>query len=222
MVGAEGMEEHERNGLLDPVDRISEILFGIIMAFTFVGSLSVATAGQAEVRTVMLAALGCNLAWGLVDAIMYVVRTLTGRARNRRLAERIVGADAAGAQRLLAEAMPPGLMALLGPDEVEGMRRRLAAMDLAGRPLLTARDWLEAAAVFALVVLATFPVIAPFMLTDDLAKAMNISRIVTVVMLFVAGYGLGRYAAHPRPLRTGLAMAVFGAALIAVVIALGG
>jgi hypothetical protein len=38
------------------------------MAMTVVGSLSIATAGQNEVRTVMTAALGCNLAWGLVGA----------------------------------------------------------------------------------------------------------------------------------------------------------
>ena len=47
----------ERIILLDPVDRISEILFGLIMAVTIVGSLSIATAGSNEVRTVMAAGL---------------------------------------------------------------------------------------------------------------------------------------------------------------------
>src|SRR5215470_2690307 len=88
--------------LLDPVDRISEILFGLIMAVTIVGSLSIATAGTEEVRTVMAAALGCNLAWGLVDAIMYVVRGATERTRNRALGLQIVQADEATAQRLIA------------------------------------------------------------------------------------------------------------------------
>ena len=64
----------ESKRLLDPIDRISEILFGLLMAVTIVGSLSIATAGQDEVRTVLIAALGCNLAWGLVDAVMYLVR----------------------------------------------------------------------------------------------------------------------------------------------------
>ena len=50
----------ERERLLDPVDRISEVLFGLIMAVTIVGSLSVATAGRGEVRAVVAAALGCN------------------------------------------------------------------------------------------------------------------------------------------------------------------
>jgi hypothetical protein len=81
-----------RARLLDPVDRLSEILFGLIMAVTIVGSLSIATAGRNEVRAVMMAALGCNLAWGLVDAVMYLVRALTERNRNWVLAGRIAAA----------------------------------------------------------------------------------------------------------------------------------
>src|SRR5215467_6311526 len=96
----------ERVLLLDPVDRISEILFGLIMAVTIVGSLSIATAGRSEVRTVMVAALGCNLAWGLVDAVMYLVRTLTERTRNRVLRARIAGADAQSARRIIESTLP--------------------------------------------------------------------------------------------------------------------
>jgi hypothetical protein len=36
----------ESKRLLDPIDRISEILFGLLMAVTIVGSLSIATAGS--------------------------------------------------------------------------------------------------------------------------------------------------------------------------------
>ena len=54
-------------GVLDPIERISEILFGLIMALTFTGTLSAASAGRAEVREMLLGAIGCNLAWGLVD-----------------------------------------------------------------------------------------------------------------------------------------------------------
>src|SRR5215475_4774489 len=88
-------------GLLDPINRISEIMFGLIMAVTIVGSLSIATAGTNEVRTVMSAALGCNLAWGFVDAVMYLVRTLTERTRNIALAKQVIGADSDTAHRLI-------------------------------------------------------------------------------------------------------------------------
>ena len=62
---------------MNPVDRVSELLFGLFMALTFVGAVSVADSGPAEIRTMLAAALGCNLAWGLADAIMYLVRPVT-------------------------------------------------------------------------------------------------------------------------------------------------
>jgi VIT1/CCC1 family predicted Fe2+/Mn2+ transporter len=212
----------ERGRLLDPVDRVSEILFGLIMAVTIVGSLAIATAGQAEVRTVLYAALGCNLAWGLVDAVMYLVRTLTGRARNVSLANGIVRADATTARRLIEHALPEPVAAITGPEEIEGMRQRLVAQPEREPAKLRRDDYLAAFGTFLLVVLATFPVVLPFVLIGDASLAMQVSRIVTVVMLFLAGSALGRYAGHPHPVRTGVAMALLGVALIAAVKALGG
>ena len=162
-----GIIADDRRRLLDPVDRISEILFGLIMAVTIVGSLSIATAGRDEVRTVMRAALGCNLAWGLVDAVMYVVRTATERTRNRILARRIVDADADTGRQLITQALPEHVIALTGPDEIEAMRRRLLASPERLRAVLAPRDFLEAFAIFVMVVVATFPVVAPFLLTTD-------------------------------------------------------
>jgi len=68
--------------VLDPVERVSEIIFGVLMAMTFIGALSVADSGREDVRTAMIAALGCNLAWGLADAVMYIVGTLTERTKE--------------------------------------------------------------------------------------------------------------------------------------------
>src|SRR6187431_2486015 len=67
--------------VLSPVDRVSEMLFGLLMALTFTGAVSVAESGNAEIRTMFIAALGCNLAWGLVDAVMHLIRTVTERGR---------------------------------------------------------------------------------------------------------------------------------------------
>jgi VIT1/CCC1 family predicted Fe2+/Mn2+ transporter len=217
----ESIARVEGERLLDPIDRISEILFGLIMAVTIVGSLSIASAGRDEVRTVTMAALGCNLAWGLVDAVMYLVRTLTERTRNRALAQRIIGADLETAHRLLAQALPDHVAALVGTEELEGMRRRLLALPV-GRRTFQPRDFLEAAGIFVLVVVATFPVVVPFLLTNNTATAMNASRVVTLVMLFFAGFSLARHAGSAKPLRTGLFMALFGAVLIGAVKALGG
>jgi len=212
----------ERQQLVDPVDRISEVMFGLIMAVTIVGSLSIATAEKAEVHTVLYAALGCNIAWGMVDAVMSLVRTATERSRLRALGQRIRAADGVAGQAIVAGALPDHLEPFVSAGELEAMRARVLAQPPETGWVLRPRDFLEALAIFAWVVIATFPVALPFMLTQDLPQAFRWSRIVTVVMLGLVGVALGRYAEHPKPLVTGASMAVFGVVLIAAVKALGG
>jgi len=79
----------KRAPVLDPVERVSEIIFGVLMAMSFTGTISVATAGQQEIHTLLVAALGCNIAWGLTDAVMYLIRMLTERHRKVALLRRI-------------------------------------------------------------------------------------------------------------------------------------
>ena len=74
-----------REPILHPVDRIMEMLFGLLMALSFTGAVSVAESGREELREMFIAALGCNLAWGFVDAVMYLVRTVVDRGRSLTL-----------------------------------------------------------------------------------------------------------------------------------------
>lgn len=215
-------EVASRSSTLDPIDRCSEILFGLIMAVTIVGSISIINPPDTGVGPVLAAALGCNIAWGLVDAVMYIVRTFVERSRAQALAQRIVGADAGDAHRLIREALPEGVALIAGPAELEGMRLKLLAMTGPQRPVFDRHDLGAAVRIFLLVVLATFPVVIPFFLTDSLARALQISRIVTLVLLFATGWALGRHAGYAHPVRTGLFAAVFGALLILAVMALGG
>jgi hypothetical protein len=222
--GAAMTDQNEKRApVLDPVSRVSEIIFGLLMALSFTGSLSAATAGREEVRTMMLTALGCNLAWGLVDAVMYLIGTLTGRARNLALLRHVrSAADAPAAQASIAEALPGRMGEAIGAEGLEEIRRRLSALSEApARARLTWDDFLGAVGVFLLVVLATFPVVVPFMLISETALAMRVSNAVALVMLFVAGYRLGSHAGVSA-WRAGFALVVVGAALVFAIMALGG
>jgi hypothetical protein len=171
----------------------------------------VAGSGRTEVREMLVAAIGCNLAWGLADAVMYLVRTATERVRSRQLLARL-HADAATGERLLAQALPQRLQALATPALLAELYRQVLAQPrLHPQRLLTRSDWAGALGVFLLVVLATFPVVLPFLFFDTIALAM----------LFGAGVTLGRYAGG-RPGLLGLAMAATGAVLVASIILLGG
>ena len=215
--------KEKRERVLDPVSRISEIIFGVLMALSFTGSLNVATAGREEVRTMMLTALGCNLAWGLVDGVMYLMATLTGRARNLTLLSLVRGAsDPKTAHDAIAEALPGRLGEAIGHEGLEEMRRRLSALpDVPARARLGKDDFMGAFGVFLLVVLSTFPVVVPFMFISRMALAMRVSNAVALVILFIGGNRLGHYAGGVA-WRTGLAMAAVGAVLVSIIMALGG
>jgi VIT1/CCC1 family predicted Fe2+/Mn2+ transporter len=208
---------------LDPVDRVAEVLFGLIMVLTFTGSLSVAEAGRDDVRTMLIGALGCNLAWGIIDAILYLMGCLAERSRRLMTVRAVRAADTPERARgLLADALPPEIAAIVEPDELEGIRARLVRLpEPPARAHMTKEDWTGAAAVFLLVFLSTFPVVIPFIVMRNAVPAMRVSNAIAVAMLFMTGYTYGRLAGY-RPVGMGIAMVLLGAVLVGLTMALGG
>jgi hypothetical protein len=208
--------------ILEPMDRISEVLFGLIMALTFTLTLGVVTADRIQVRTMLFAALGCNLAWGIIDAGVFLMARFNQRGRNAvRLRAVRTAASKGEAHRMIADAMPPLLALILLPDQLELMRQRLLQLPEPEHPRLTKHDGLGAIAICLLSFLSTFPIVIPFILIGEARLALRLSNTVAIATLFVCGYAFGRCAGF-RPWATGLSMVAVGAALVAVAIALGG
>jgi hypothetical protein len=209
--------------VLSPVDRVSEVIFGLIMALTFTGSLSVATADRSEVRSMLIGALGCNIAWGLVDAVMYLLATLTERGRNLTILKQVRRpADLARAHALIREVLPPVIASAMEPAEVEVIRGRLARLpEPSAKFRLTAGDFGAAVGVFLLVFLATLPVALPFAFIQDAHRALRISNGIALVMLFLGGYYLGRHGGR-HAWRSGLVTLAAGVVLVWATVALGG
>jgi hypothetical protein len=209
--------------VLEPYDRISEVLFGLIMVLTFTGSLSVADAGRDDVRAMLIGALGCNLAWGIIDGIFYLMSCLNEQGRGiRSLRALRKAATPETAHRVIADALPPVVAATFGPAEYESLRQKLVQLpEPPSRPRLGKSEWLGALAVFFWVFLITFPVAIPFIFMDNLGQAMRMSNAIAIVLLFLTGYAFGRVAEY-RPWLTGLAMVVLGSVLVGITIALGG
>jgi hypothetical protein len=210
------------NRVLDPIDRVSEILFGLIMVLTGTSTLSVLTAGRAEVQAMIVAALGCNLAWGIIDAGLYLMDCLAERGRNLLTLRAVQQSGPPEGRKALAEALPPALSSVLTETELETMRSKLAELPPPqAAPRLTMDDWLGALAVCLLVFLSTFPVVAPFFFADTIQPALRISNAIAIVMLFLCGHVFAQ-SAGMRPWPTGLAMVAIGVALTGVAILLGG
>jgi len=209
--------------VLEPYERIAEVLFGLIMVLTFTGSLSVAQADRAEIRTMLIGALGCNLAWGIIDGIFYLMGCLSEQGRGIRSLRTLRKADSPEeAHRVIADALPPLVAATLNPTDYESMRQKLVQLpEPPSRPRLGKDEWLGALAVFLWVFLITFPVALPFIFMHNAGPALRLSNAIAIVLLFLTGYAFGRVAQY-RPWLTGLAMIVLGSSLVAITIALGG
>jgi hypothetical protein len=209
--------------ILEPVERLSEILFGLIMALTITGAVSVVTADRFQIRTMLIAALGCNLAWGIIDAGMYLMARLGERGRNAVLARAVrKTTNREEAHRIIADELPPLLVPTVQPAQLELIRERIdntPASDV--RPRLTGRDWRGALGVCILVILSTFPVVIPFIVIQDARLALRASNVLAVILLFVCGFLFARHAGLP-PWITGLVMVAVGVVLVSIAIALGG
>jgi hypothetical protein len=83
----------ESNRALEPMSRLSETLFGLIMVLTFTCSLSVANVGREDVRLMLIGALGCNVAWGLIDGWFYLMNSLAEKSQNLSVANSCSGRD---------------------------------------------------------------------------------------------------------------------------------
>ena len=209
--------------VLDPIDRVSEVLFGVIMVLTFTGSLSIAEAGREDVRSMLIGALGCNLAWAIIDAVLYVMGCLAEKGRGLIALHAVRNTtDPHKAQRIIVDALPAVVASVLEPAELDALHQRLKQLpEPPKRPRLGKDDWLGGAAVFFLVFLSTFPIVIPFALMHNAMHAMRVSNAIAVAMMFAAGYAYGRMTGR-HPVRVAIAMVVLGAILVGITMALGG
>jgi len=210
---------------IDPISRYSEILFGLLMVLTFTGCFNALEAGRAEIRDLLIAGIGCNLAWGMIDAIVYLITTLTERARALRLLQRLNQLPPGDNRGITAlrDALPGPLAAICRDDELGDLQARLRQHPELGQGgVWRWNDLLNSLGVFLMVFLSTFPVLLPFIFMQDPIPALHLSHTIALLMLMGIGYGLARYAGSPRPWLIGVLFAAAGVAIVLATIALGG
>lgn len=215
--------EKSSKRVLEPVERVSEVLFGLIMVLTFTGSLSIAESGREDIRAMLIGALGCNLAWGVIDGVLYLMGCLAEKGRNLVTYQAVRKAiDPQKAHRLIRESLPALVASVLRSDEVESLRQRLNELpEPPARAQLSLRDWKGALGVFLLVFVSTLPVALPFVFMQNASQAMRVSNGIAVGMLFMAGAAYGRCMGRSA-WTFGISMVVLGLVLVALTMALGG
>lgn len=215
-------ESIEKSAALSPVDRLSEVLFGLIMVLTFTGAISVST-DSSDVKSLLWAALACNFAWGLVDAIMYLMNAALERGHSIKIIRSIT--DTNNPQeiiQILKEQIPPGFSGLLTNEELLRIGERMKEKSSPQKHrVLVSKDYFIAAEIFLLVFLCTFPVAIPFALMDEVVISMRVSNGIALLMLFSCGFLLAGYAGF-RKWITATVYVLLGVVLVALTMALGG
>lgn len=212
---------------LDPGSHMGELLFGLIMTLTFTlaAGIVIQEEGRAGAREMLLGILGCNLAWGIIDGVLYVLGQLFERGRVRRISREVRTSNSdVEARRMVADEFEEQL----APVTDESTRQRLY-LDIVeyvrrtpARPNgLRREDMLGGLAAGWLVFACSFPAVLPFLFIDDPRLALRVSNLILLGLLFAVGW---RAALHTlsRPWLAGVVFLVVGVLLVAVAIPLGG
>jgi VIT1/CCC1 family predicted Fe2+/Mn2+ transporter len=213
---------------LDPASRLGEILFGLIMVLTvtLTAGLTVAE-GREGVHQLLLAAIGCNFAWGIIDAVMYIMNCVTERSGKVRLIEAVQRArDNRAALDIIQSEIEPDLQSLLDPEAREAFSRSILnhvgqARITSTRTRVTKDDVYGALACFLLVFASCLPAAIPFFIFSRPHFALRVSNFLLIALLFLVGRKWAQYAGTD-PRIAGTTMVVIGLVLVGVAILLGG
>lgn len=212
---------------LDPATRMGEVLFGLIMTLTFTlaAGLVIQEEGREGAREMLIAILGCNLAWGLIDGVFYVLGEVFERGRLRRIGTRVRQAESEAAALALVAAEFDGTLAPVSDerqrrDLYASVVRRLRESPVAPNAVRR-EDLVGGLASGWLVFACSFPAVIPFLFLDDPHVALRVSNAILIGLLFLVGHRAARHTlAHPW--LTGAVFALAGILLVAIAIALGG
>jgi VIT1/CCC1 family predicted Fe2+/Mn2+ transporter len=195
------------------------------LTFTLGAAIVVQDEGREGARELLVAALGCNLAWGLIDACFYLITATFEREQFRRLGRRVREvASEDDAADLLATRFDEVLAPALEPDERHALYARLARKARSQPPAsggVRSEDWSGAIASGLLVIFTTLPAALPFAFIDNAYLAMRTSNAILLLTLFATGFAWARYTTL-RPMVVGSVFLLGGLALVLIAIPLGG
>lgn len=216
-------------GLADYLGRFwysSEPMFGVIMVVCFTSVLR-AFPGLAEtiIGKVLLSALFCCIAWGLVDGIFYAWEAHYELDKKKKLQAQVqAAADAEKTQDLIEDDLGDTVVDLLEEGDkaqiYQIVQKSVPGVDL-GKVSLK-EDILTVAIAFGLVVGSSIIVMLPFFMFSPVMNALKISNVTGIFLLFFMGYWREEDKRISKKLVTGGFTALCAFIITVVTIALGG
>lgn len=215
---------HFINQHMTPENRLAEIICGVVMVLTFTTTTNAAFTDITP-RQLLIAVLGCNTAWGIVDGVTYILGNLLTRANANKSLRRLQQAkthDEAG--REIDQLIGENIQQYVSPENRREMHRWIRESVIWAQPQpvrITRDDMLTAIACFFIVFMSTLPLAIPFMFIPDKTLALQVSNYLALGLLFIMGYRWAVTAEVNRWL-VGFVMLCIGSILVAITVALGG
>ena len=210
-----------RRKIIAPLDMMGEVLAGVVMALTVSVAVWTASGGKVEPRELVEAVIGCNVAWGLFDGMLYVFGRRAAGARREFVLESLKGTrDAKQLRERLDVLVDPGLAFLVPFMDLEKLRGAVEAgkADPEGGG---SEDVLAAVGLGLIEVLSAVPLILPLLFIHPPARAILVSSAIAIVLLAGAGAQVARWSGQSVWL-LGVLTPALGAVLVAVCLVLGG
>jgi len=212
---------------LDPGESLAEVLFGLIMALTIISGAEIFTArSELDAHQLVLAVVGCNVAWGVIDAVLFVLGSMFYRSQRARFFRglKIARGEAEALAAIQEEFGLEDEPLAVAPEDRVRLYRSILALSVHAAPArvkLRRRDFISAILVFVLVSATALPGVIPFLLVGDPYLALRVSNVVLNLLLLVVGYWWAHYT-DARPWRAALAILLLGMSMVSVAVILGG
>ena len=206
-----------------PQDRLAEVICGLIMVLSFTAATGAIFEGTTR-HALLVAILGCNIAWGIVDGVTYILGNLMNRGARARLIQTLKRSpDDPNVAAVVESRLKPVLGDLLTPLQAQQVQRWIiegAARVEPETTRLKKDDLFTGLWCFVIVFGAALPVLIPFLLIQNEAIALRISNALMLAMLFVIGWRWAAFANMNR-LKAALGFSALGIVLVAITVVLG-
>jgi hypothetical protein len=219
----------EKNKVLTPADRLSELLCAVLMALCIIAAARIGTWRDGEIfssRAIIFSAVGCNLAWGFIDGLLYIFSGILERGKQAKLVTSFKNGIEESAAKSAIEAELDGTI-------VDGLdaetRSQLTNMILSGlvnasppSTRMTKDDFRGAIGIFALEFITAFMLVLPFFIFPAFAKfPYFLSNCIGLGMLFGIGCAWGKHTGR-KIFISGLTMVLIGLVIFVLTMILGG
>ncbi|OPY31340.1 MAG: VIT family protein [Methanomassiliicoccales archaeon PtaU1.Bin124] len=210
---------------ISPSASLAELVYGTITALAVTNTLWLAIQQGPDADAVLIiAAMGANTAWGVADAMIYLLTISVENRRAYNLAKSVRAMDDETAKLAIVDDLSGTVFHTMEDDDRDRWANAVHSKLMMTEPHLQRigkSDYIGAVSCFVLSLVAAVPVLMPHLFIEDVRTAVLAGNVVGLVMMTVLGYiWAGRM--RTSRIRSSITMFLIGLTILTVVLLFGG